>query len=65
MKINTKTIGKITGKVFAGTKALPTKTASTSKSIKEEFLAGFAETNGSTKGVGSQSHAQTTDNTQQ
>ena len=65
MKINTKTIGKITGKVFAGTKALPSKTASTSKSIKDEFLAGFSETSGSSKGVGSQSLAQNTDNTQQ
>lgn len=65
MKINTKSIGKITGKVVAGTKALPGKTAETSKSLKEEFLAGFAEANGSTKGVGSQSHAQNTDNTQQ
>lgn len=65
MKINTKAIGKITGKVVASTKALPTKTAETSKSLKDEFMAGFAETNGSTKGVGSQSHAHNTDNTQQ
>lgn len=65
MKVNTKSLGKLTGKVVATTKTLPKKTAVTSKSLKDEFLAGFAETNGSSKGVGSQTHAQESDNPQQ
>lgn len=65
MKVNTKSLGKLTGKVVATTKTLPKKTAETSKSLKDEFLAGFAETNGASKGVGSQTHAQESDNPQQ
>lgn len=44
MKVSTKNAGKLTGKLVSATKALPKKTAQTSKSLKEEFLAGFKET---------------------
>lgn len=60
----TKKIGALTGKLVAGTKALPKKTAETSKSIKQEFLDGFAQTSGSNKGLGSQPPAQMADETQ-
>ena len=63
--ITSKKIGSITGKVFAGAKSLPNKTASTSKSLKDEFLAGFAETSGSTKEKGDQPPVQNAEETQQ
>lgn len=65
MKINSKSLGKLTGKVVATTKTLPKKTTETSKSLKDEFLAGFAETNGVSKGEGRQTRAQESDNSQQ
>jgi hypothetical protein len=52
---SSKTIGKLTGKLVAGTKALPKKTSETSKSLKEEFMDGFRETSGSNKGMGDKS----------
>lgn len=60
-----KKIGVLTGKVVAGAKALPGKTANTSKSIKDEFVAGFASVTVHPKGKGNQSPAQSTDETQQ
>jgi hypothetical protein len=52
---SSKTIGKLTGKLVAGTKALPKKTTEVSKSLKEEFMDGFRETSGSNKGIGNES----------
>ena len=52
---SSKTIGKLTGKLVAGTKALPKKTTEVSKSLKEEFMDGFRETNSSNKGMGDES----------
>jgi hypothetical protein len=52
---SSKTIGKLTGKLVAGTKALPKKTSETTKSLKEEFMDGFRETSGSNKGMGDES----------
>lgn len=52
---SSKTIGKLTGKLVAGTKALPKKSAEVSKSLKDEFMDGFRETNGSNKGMGDES----------
>lgn len=52
---SSKNIGKLTGKLVAGTKALPKKTATVSKSLKDEFLDGFHETSGSTKVMGENS----------
>ena len=52
---SSKTIGKLTGKLVAGTKALPKKTTEVSKSLKEEFMDGFRETSGSYKGIGNES----------
>ena len=52
---SSKTIGKLTGKLVAGTKALPKKTTEVSKSLKEEFMDGFRETSGSNKGIGDES----------
>jgi len=52
---SSKNIGKITGKLVAGTKALPKKTAEVSKSLKEEFMDGFHETSGSAKVMGVES----------
>lgn len=63
--INTKKIGALTGKVVATTKALPGKTASTGKSIKSEFVAGYKQTCGSNKGMGNQPPSQDADETQQ
>lgn len=59
-----KKIGSLTGKFVAGAKSLPTKTASTSKNLKNEFLAGFAETSGSTKEKGNQPPVHNADETQ-
>lgn len=63
--ITTKKFGALTGKLVAGTKALPGKTATASKSIKDEFVAGFKETSGSNKGKGNQPPAHNADETQQ
>ena len=52
---SSKTIGKLTGKLVAGTKALPKKTTEVSKSLKDEFMDGFRETSGSHKGMGDES----------
>lgn len=52
---SSKTIGKLTGKLVASTKALPKKTTEVSKSLKEEFMDGFRETSGSNKGMGDES----------
>ena len=52
---SSKTIGKLTGKLVAGTQALPKKTTEVSKSLKEEFMDGFRETSGSNKGIGDES----------
>lgn len=52
---SSKNIGKLTGKLVAGTKALPKKTAAVSKSLKDEFVDGFRETSGSTKVMGVES----------
>lgn len=60
-----KKLGVLTGKLVAGTKALPEKTSNTSKSIKDEFMAGFASANGSAKIKGNQPPAHTAENTQQ
>lgn len=60
----TKKIGAFTGKVVAEAKALPKKTAATSKNIKQEFLDGFAQTSGSNKGLGNQPPAQMADESQ-
>jgi hypothetical protein len=49
---SSKTIGKLTGKLVAGTKALPKKTTEVSKSLKDEFMDGFRETSGSAKVMG-------------
>lgn len=50
-------MGRLTGKLVAATKSLPEKTAQAGKSVKntgaslkDEFVAGFKETNGSNKG---------------
>lgn len=50
-------MGRLTGKLVAATKSLPEKTAkagksvkNTSVSLKDEFVAGFKETNGSSRG---------------
>jgi hypothetical protein len=59
MKISiSKKLGEYTGKIVAESKALPKKTVSTTKSIKDEFLAGFDATNGSPKEKGNQPPAQ-------
>jgi len=52
---SSKSIGKLTGKLVAGTKALPKKSAEVSKSLKDEFMDGFRETSGSNKGMGDES----------
>jgi hypothetical protein len=56
-----KTLGELTGKLVAGAKALPGKTSETTSSIKDEFLAGFQATSGSTKKMGEQSTVETTE----
>lgn len=58
-----KVLGSLTGKLISEAKSLPEKTAhtakvvknktsTTGKSMKEEFIAGFHSTSGSTKKVG-------------
>lgn len=47
-----KKIGALTGKVVAEAKALPKKTASTGRSIKSEFVAGFQSTNSASREEG-------------
>lgn len=54
-----KKIGEFTGKFFSGSKALPGKTSTIAKSIKDEFIAGFESTSGSTKKVGDKSSTST------
>ena len=60
-----KKIGVLTGKVIAGAKALPGKTAETGKSIKDEFVAGFASVTEHPKVKGNQPPAHSADDTQQ
>ena len=57
---SSKNIGKLTGKLVAGTKALPHKTANVSKSLKDEFLEGFREASGSDKVMGVESDSDDT-----
>lgn len=54
-KPTSKVLGELTGKLVAGTKALPGKTSETTSSIKAEFIAGFNSTNTSTKKLGDKS----------
>lgn len=54
-----KTLGELTGKLVAGAKALPGKTSETTSSIKDEFIAGFQATSGSTKKMGDKSSTST------
>lgn len=51
-KPSSKTIGELTGKLVAGAKSLPDKTTSATKSIKDEFIAGFQATSGVNKTQG-------------
>ena len=54
-KSTSKVLGELTGKLVAGTKALPGKTSETTNSIKAEFIAGFASTNVTSKVKGNES----------
>lgn len=60
-KPTSKVIGELTGKLVAGAKSLPDKTTSTTKSIKDEFIAGFIATSGANKTQG-QEDSETSDN---
>lgn len=68
MKVNetaSKKMGALTGRLVAGAKSLPKKTADTSRALKDEFLEGFAQTNKSTKEKGSQVPSHNLDISQQ
>ena len=47
-----KSFGMLAGKVVSEAKALPKKTASSGRSIKAEFVAGFQEVSSATKEEG-------------
>lgn len=58
-----KKLGVLTGKMVAGAKALPSKTADVTKSIKDEFISGMTSVNGVSRGEGNQPPAHNADET--
>lgn len=62
-KSTSKVLGELTGKLVAGTKALPGKTSHTTNSIKKEFIAGFSSTSNSNKVKGSSNVGNSIDTT--